>query len=85
MTDRVSGPAVSWSAVIGMMPSRLTSPTVGLMPTSPFAVPGLRSEPDVSVPMPAAARLAATAMPGPELDTPGVNPSSAIRGSGRGS
>ncbi len=79
-----------------MIPSRLISPTVGLMPTSPFAVPGLRIEPDVSVPMPTAARLAATAMPGPELDPPGVSAgrpslngrssaSSAMRGSGRGS
>ena len=34
-----------------MIPSRLIRPTVGLMPTSPFAVPGLRIEPDVSVPI----------------------------------
>ena len=31
-TVRQSGPAVSWVCEIGMMPARLTSPTVGLMP-----------------------------------------------------
>src|SRR5947208_16810368 len=49
VTVRASGPAVSWSAVIGTMPSRLTRPTVGLMPTSRFCVPGLRIDPEVSV------------------------------------
>src|SRR5262245_49851378 len=82
-----------------MMPSRLIKPTVGLIPTRPFAVPGLRIDPDVSVPMPTVARFAATAMPGPELDPPGVStgrpsfrgrPSAStavgpVRGSGRGS
>src|SRR2546430_1140383 len=43
------------------MPARLTRPTVGLMPTTPHADAGLMIEPTVSVPMAAAARLAATA------------------------
>src|SRR6516164_6432923 len=79
-----------------MIPSRLTRPTVGLIPTRPFAVPGLRMEPEVSVPMPTAARFAETAMPGPELEPPGVSVgrpsltgrlkvSRIARGSGRGS
>ena len=61
VTVRAIGPAVSWSAVIGMMPSRLTRPTVGLMPTTPFAFAGLRIDPDVSVPIATAARFALTA------------------------
>ena len=36
VTLRVIGPAVSCSAEIGTMPERLASPSVGLMPTSPF-------------------------------------------------
>jgi hypothetical protein len=36
-------------------------------------VPGLRIEPDVSVPTATATRFAATAMPEPELDPPGVS------------
>jgi hypothetical protein len=73
------------------MPVRLTRPSVGLMPTAMFAVPGLRIDPDVSVPIATVTRFAATAMPGPELDPPGVNtgrPSlngAMVRGSGRGS
>ena len=53
-----------------MMPSRLTSPTVGLIPTTPLALAGLRIEPDVSVPTASAARFALTTMPDPELDPP---------------
>ena len=63
-----SGPGVSWSAVIGMTPYRLTRPTVGLMPTSMFWFDGLRIEPDVSVPTFAAHKLAA--VPTPELEPP---------------
>src|SRR5437016_2130643 len=96
VTVRASGPAVSWSAVIGMIPSRLTRPTVGLMPTNRFCVPGLRIDPDVSVPIDTVTRFALTAIPGPELDPPGdkagrpslngrPNPSTPGRGSGRGS
>ena len=40
------------------------------MPTMPFALAGLRIDPEVSVPMATAARFAATPMPGPELDPP---------------
>ena len=69
---RVSGPAVSWLWAIGMMPLRLISPTVGLTVTTPFWLAGESSEPDVSVPIAAAAKPAATATAEPELDPPGV-------------
>ncbi len=50
------------------MPSRLTRPTVGLSPTSPFFDAGDVIEPSVSVPTATAARLAAMAAALPELD-----------------
>jgi hypothetical protein len=56
------------------------------MPTSMLAVPGLRIEPEVSVPTATATRFAATAMPEPELDPPGVSTGRpSLIGSGRGS
>ena len=84
VTVRASGPAVSWSAVMGRMPWRLTSPSVGLMPTTLLAVPGLRIEPEVSVPTATATRLAATAMPEPELEPPGVSTGRPSSTAGRG-
>src|SRR4051794_25837513 len=73
-TLRVMGPAVSCDVEIGTMPLRLTSPTVGLMPTRPFTLLGHMIDPSVSVPMPTCARLAATAAPLPELDPQGLRP-----------
>src|SRR5688572_13647712 len=67
-TSRAMGPAVSWSATIGITPYRLISPTVGLIPASIVWFEGLRIEPDVSVPMLPAAKFAEVAMP--ELDPP---------------
>ena len=58
-----------------MMPLRLTRPTVGLMPTRPATEDGQMMLPSVSVPMPAAARLAAIAVPVPELDPQGLRSS----------
>jgi hypothetical protein len=57
---------------MGMMPERLTRPSVGLMPTSEHADAGQTIEPSVSVPMAAAAKLAATATPEPELEPHGL-------------
>src|SRR5829696_7357521 len=54
-----------------MMPARLTSPRVGLIPTIPFADEGQTIEPSVSVPTPIAAKFAAIAAPVPELDPHG--------------
>jgi hypothetical protein len=68
-TVRAIGPAVSWLCAIGMMPSRLTSPSVGLIPTMPLMLAGHTIDPSVSVPMASIARFAATATPEP-LDEP---------------
>src|SRR5437867_10351000 len=57
------------------MPARLTRPSVGLMPTSPFAEDGQTTDPSVSVPIAAAHRLAATAAPEPELEPHGLRSS----------
>jgi hypothetical protein len=54
-----------------MMPPRLMSPTVGLTVTRPFCEAGDSSEPEVSVPIAAAANPAATATAEPELYPPG--------------
>ena len=67
-TVRAIGPAVSCEAEIGMIPVRLTSPTVGFTPTSPHTDAGDTIEPSVSVPMPTTHRLAATAAAVPELE-----------------
>src|SRR5512133_1700846 len=53
---------------MGMIPERLTSPRVGLMPTMPLVCAGQMIEPSVSVPIAAAQKLDATAAPEPELD-----------------
>ncbi len=67
-TLRVIGPAVSWLCEIGMMCVRGTRPTVGFSATMPLIEPGQTSEPSVSEPIAAAARLADTAEPLPELE-----------------
>jgi hypothetical protein len=60
---------------MGMMPLRLTRPSVGFTPTIPHVAAGHTIEPSVSVPTASAARLAATAAPDPELDPHGVRSS----------
>ncbi len=62
---------MSWLCEIGRMPARLISPTVGFTVTRPFCVAGLSSEPEVSVPIAAAQRPAATATAEPALEPPG--------------
>ena len=71
-TVRVMGPAVSCEWEIGMMPERLQSPTVGLMPTMPLLDDGHMMEPPVSVPTVSAHRFAEAAVPEPELDPQGL-------------
>ena len=71
VTVRVIGPAESWLAAMGMMPARLTSPTVGLIPTTPQYEAGETMEPLVSVPMASAAKFAETPAAEPELDPDG--------------
>src|SRR5437588_8018359 len=60
---------------MGMMPDRLTRPSVGLMPTMPFADDGHTIEPSVSVPTATTQRFAETAAPDPELDPQGFRSS----------
>src|SRR4051794_25034010 len=74
-TVRAMGPAVSWLWEIGTMPDRLISPSVGLIPTSDPAALGEVIDPSVSLPTAAAAKLAATAAPEPELEPEGVRSS----------
>src|SRR5215813_17413 len=57
---------------MGIIPARLMSPSVGLIPTSEFAFDGQTTEPSVSVPTPIVARFAAIAAPVPELDPHGL-------------
>src|SRR5262249_11014366 len=71
VTVRPNVPTVSWLCAIGTTPARLVRPTVGLIPTTPLAPEGATTEPFVSVPRAAAARLAATATAEPELDPEG--------------
>ena len=63
---------MSWVNEIGIIPDRLISPTVGLIPTIPFALDGHTIEPLVSVPIAKTVKLAETATPEPELDPHGL-------------
>src|SRR5262249_7575661 len=72
VTVRAIGPAVSWLCASGIIPERLTKPSVGLIPTIPFAVDGQTMEPSVSVPIAAAHKFAETATPEPELEPQGL-------------
>ena len=56
ITVRVIGPGVSRVPEIGTIPLRLSSPTVGLRPTSAFEEAGDKIEPAVSVPTAAAGK-----------------------------
>ena len=66
MTLRAIGPAVSCVLEIGTTCVRLTTPTLGLKPTTPLIEAGQVIEPLVSVPIAAQAKPAATAAPLPE-------------------
>ncbi|MNM95088.1 hypothetical protein D3C81_1075150 [compost metagenome] len=70
-TVRVIGPGVSSLWVTGTMPLRLSSPTVGLRPTTPLSDAGQMIEPEVSVPTVRGAKPAATATAEPELEPHG--------------
>src|SRR5712675_2668481 len=56
---------------MGMIPDRLTRPSVGLMPTIPFADDGHTIDPSVSAPTATTQKFADTAAPDPELDPQG--------------
>ena len=68
MTLRAIGPGVSWLWLIGTTRVRDTRPTVGFSPTRPLIADGHVTDPSVSVPTVAAARLAAPAAPDPALE-----------------
>src|SRR2546427_164424 len=57
-TVRPWGPTVSWVCEMGTTPARLVSPTVGLMPTTPFAFAGQTMLPSVSLPNETVAKFA---------------------------
>jgi hypothetical protein len=63
---------VSCEEEIGITRARETRPTVGFRPTTPLTAAGHTTEPSVSVPTAAAARLAAAATPEPLLDPHGL-------------
>src|SRR5215207_11506333 len=71
-TVRAMGPVTSWLWAIGITPDRLVRPRVGLIPTRLLCEDGQTIDPSVSVPSEAAARLAATAVPDPELEPHGL-------------
>jgi hypothetical protein len=66
---------VSWTWEIGTTPARLVRPTVGLRPTTPFALAGQTMLPSVSVPSETAVRFADGAAPEPELEPQGLRSS----------
>src|SRR5437867_5172407 len=74
-TVRVCGPTVSWTCEIGTTPARLVRPTVGLRPTTPFALPGQTMLPSVSLPNETAVKFAEAAAPEPELEPQGLRSS----------
>jgi hypothetical protein len=57
---------------MGMMPERLTSPTVGLSPTTPQYDAGETMDPFVSVPTDTEQKFADTAAAEPELEPEGL-------------
>ena len=74
-TVLASGPAVSCVFAMGIIPERLTSPMVGLMPTTLFMAAGQEIEPLVSVHTATTQRFAATATAELELEPHGVRSS----------
>src|SRR5258708_30550838 len=54
------------------MPARLVRPTVGLMPTTPFALAGQTMLPSVSLPKDTVAKFDDAAAPEPELEPQGL-------------
>src|SRR6516225_8902019 len=71
-TERASGPPTSWVEESGTIPAMLDRPLVGRSPTRLLAEDGMRIDPQVSEPIPAAAKLAATATAVPPLEPPGL-------------
>src|SRR5205807_9635743 len=73
-TVRPCGPTVSCVCEMGTTPARLVSPTVGLMPTTPFALAGQTMLPSVSLPTHPLAQSADAAAPHPQLQPQRLRP-----------
>src|SRR5207245_6692755 len=71
-TVRAWGPTVSCVCEMGTTPARLTRPTVGLMPTTPFAFAGQMMLPSVSVAMETVVRFPEVDAQDPELEQHGL-------------
>src|SRR3954471_13340253 len=71
-TVRACGPTVSCVDEMGTTPARLVRPTVGLMATTPLALPGQTILPSVSVPNETAAKFDEAAAAEPELEPQGL-------------
>ncbi len=69
-TERHSGPTVSNFAQSGTTPFNDSNPDVVFNPTRSFQVDGMRTEPPVSEPTAAAAKLNATDAAAPEDEPP---------------
>src|SRR5205085_2011550 len=74
-TVRAWGPTVSWTCEIGTTPARLVRPTVGLIATTPLALPGQTILPSVSVPNETVAKFDEAAAAEPELEPQGFRSS----------
>ena len=75
VTVRPIGPPMSCVLDSGMIPVRLASPCVPRMPTRLLCEAGMRIDPQVSLPIPTAAKFAAMAAPVPPLEPPGLRSS----------
>ena len=71
-TERAIGPMVSSVQLSRPVPCRLIRPWVTLSPTNPLKADGIRTEPPVSLPIPAGANPAATATAVPLEEPPGA-------------
>jgi len=70
LTFRASTPMQSRECDNGIVPYLLTRPSVGLIPTTPHAAAGSRTDPPVSEPSAPNTRPAATAAPEPDDEPP---------------
>ncbi len=71
-TEGASGPMESSVVESGKQPAVGTRRAVGLKPTTPLNAAGMRTEPPVSVPIPASAMPSATETPAPAEEPPGM-------------
>src|ERR1700756_2678152 len=71
-TVRACGPIVSCVWEMGTTPARLVRPTVGLIATTPLALPGQTMLPSVSEPKETVAKFAEAAAPEPDEDPQGL-------------